>query len=386
MGEQAGYQVSRSGYPDPIPLLPRGAALFEGIPLRAVVAENLAPAMGDGILLVRDRDRGAVVLVRDGALVETHAFTGVGGSHTGDGVLDEVRSWPDAQVSAYRLDPPVVDVCEALLRGEILYSDLRLEWVDWPALLADLARRGGAYVIEISTPVGQGVTCIAGGRQALSYTDIHPELGDPALLEAMASNKDGSIRVRRLNAAGFAAAAQLVGHAGATTSAQPQPVAAGDHPGNGAARTAPQGGAPDREPAAPAATVTPEATEPQPVSHSAAEEVLPDLTWVAPWQAPWREETGEPAGQAGAGDGERSEPSQPSVAEVLEDLRAIARRRLQMSASRVEAILDDAAREQRPLDAVLKEIRTMSIRGVMPSTVDAMVAEMLIVAAERRSV
>jgi hypothetical protein len=70
---------------------------------------------------------------------------------------------------------------------------------------------------------------------------------------------------------------------------------------------------------------------------------------------------------------------------MLSELRGIAQRRLQLSASRVETVLDEAAQEQRSLDSVLEEIRSMSIRGVMPSTVDAMVAEMKIAAAEYRS-
>jgi len=80
-----------------------------------------------------------------------------------------------------------------------------------------------------------------------------------------------------------------------------------------------------------------------------------------------------------------SQAARPSVGDMLAGLRSIAQRRLQLSASRVEIVLDEAAREQRPLDSVLDEIRAMSIRGVMPSTVDAMVAEMKIAAAEYRS-
>jgi hypothetical protein len=61
---------------------------------------------------------------------------------------------------------------------------------------------------------------------------------------------------------------------------------------------------------------------------------------------------------------------------VLGDLQAIARRRLHLSASRVVAVLDEAALQQRSVDTVLAEIREMSIRGVMPSTVEEMVDEM----------
>ena len=368
-------QASRTPAPDAIPLLPRGEVLFEGLPLQAVIIDLLAPTLGNGSLVVRDRDRGAVVLVREGALVEVHAFSGTT-SRSGDGVLAEVQGWPDASVSAHRLDALLVDVCEALLRGEIMYTDLRLEWVEWPSLLADFGRRGGAYAVEIFTPAGRGVTCVAVGQQALSYTDIHPSLGDPALLEAMASNREGSIRVRRLNATAFAATAMVSGTPGGAVPAAggsvlSQPLGASEH-GNGAARSEPNTAAP--------------ASAAEPATPSAVDEVLPDLTWVAPWQTPWREEPAPDPGPGRAVGAASSSSAGLSVGDMLSDLRSIAQRRLQLSASRVETILDEAAREQRPLDSVLEEIRAMSIRGVMPSTVDAMVAEMKIAAAEHRSV
>ena len=376
-------QESRVSLLDPIPLLPRGEVVFEGLPLPAVVMEALAPTLGHGSLVVRDRDRGAVVLVREGALVEVHAFSGTA-SRSGDGVLAEVQGWPEAVVSAHRLGALLVDVCEALLRGEIIYTDLRLDWVEWPSLLADFKRRGGAYAVEIFTPGGRGVTCVAVGQQALSYTDIHPSLEDPALLEAMASNRDGSIRVRRLNAAAFAATATASRTPGGAESetAPSQPLSAGEH-GNGAAA---------HSETRAATTGAPDAGQPQVAVPSAAEplapsdDVLPDLTWVAPWQTPWRDEPVSDPTSGGAAAAAPSGAAGLSVGDMLSDLRSIAQRRLQLSASRVETILDEAAREQRPVDSVLDEIRAMSIRGVMPSTVDAMVAEMKIAAGEHRSV
>jgi 4'-phosphopantetheinyl transferase len=391
-------QASRTPLPDPIPLLPRGEVLFEGLPLAALIMDALAPTLGHGSMVVRDRDRGAVALVRDGALVEMHAFSGAS-SRSGEGVLAEVQGWPEATVSAHRLGPLLVDVCEALLRGEIMYTDLRLEWVEWPALLADFKRRGGAFAVEIFTPAGRGVTCVAVGQQALSYTDIHPSLEDPALLEAMASNRDGSIRVRRLNAAAFAATARAASAPGsgveaaaaaATTAAaataegpMPSTTLGGAGNGNGAAHAeARAADATPREGAAPAQAAGPAPGEPG--APLVADDILPDMTWVAPWQTPWRDEavtdaTPEPVTSP-------SETAALSVGDMLSDLRSIAHRRLQLSASRVETVLDEAAREQRTLDSVLEEIRGMSIRGVMPSTVDAMVAEMKIAAAEHRSV
>ena len=392
MSEEPSVDVAAGPGPGVLPLLPRGEVLFEELPLKAVVLEALAPTLGHGCLVVRDSGRGAVVLVRDGALVEVHALDGAE-ARTGEGVLPDVQRWADAQVSAHRLDSVLVDVCEALLCGEVIYSDMRLDWVEWPALLADLGRRGGTYAVEIFTPAGRGVTCVAAGVQTLSYTDIHPSLGDPALLEAMASNRDGSIRVRRLATIALAVPAALSSSpfpAPATAAAAtPAPAMAGfaaaEH-ANGTAQSEPDRAA-DQQLATPSgsAAAAADTRRPEPVG-ALADEVLPDLTWVAPWQTPWRDETVATSETTGAMAAAPSSPrAKPSVDDMLVGLRSIAQRRLQLSASRVESVLEEAAREQRPLDTVLEEIRAMSIRGVMPSTVDAMVAEMKIAAAEYRS-
>ena len=395
MSDQPSSQTSRIA--DPIPLLPRGELLFEAIPLRAVVMEALAPALSHGCLVVRDRDRGAVVLVRDGALVEVHAFSGAT-ARTGEGVLIEVQSWSEAVVTAHRLEPLLVDVCEALLRGEIIYSDLRLDWVEWPNLLADFSRRGGAYAVEIFTPRGRGVTCVAVGQQALSYTDIHPALGDPVLLEAMAANRDGSIRVRRLNAASFAATAMATGRPAGGDHARrrlaPRALPSSERAGSGRgrqrrrprraalerpgrARAAVQGAGASRRPSAPPETPTWRGPRRRRPARPHLGGALADAV-ARRARARWI------VGLAGRPP-DLDDGRDPSVGDMLGELRGIAQRRLQLSASRVETVLDEAAREQRTLDSVLEEIRSMSIRGVMPSTVDAMVAEMKIAAAEYRS-
>lgn len=353
---------------DRIPLLPRGNVVFEGIPLRAIVVDAMTAVIGDGTLVVRDGDRGAVVLVRGGSVWEVHVVDG-GELRTGSGLLTSIQGWSDASVSAERLDSPLVDLCATLLRGDTLYDDLRLIWVNWPSLLADLGRRGGTYVVEITTPAGRGVTCVTAGRQALSYTDIHPSLGDPALLEAMASNGEGSVRVRRVGEDGLAVSSSVIDHAASTPRpshvAPDQPRAADPAAGEGDLGSGEQ-------------------------ARATATDPLPGMSWVAPWETSWRAE------EVLAGTEQR--PStwreftatavQPdpaatvrearpiSVAEVLSDLRAIARRRLQLSAPRVEAVLDEGALEGRPIESVLEELRAMSIRGVMPATVEEMVDEM----------
>ena len=134
--------------------------------------------------------------MRDGELCEKHAYWS-GERLDGDPALLRISSWQDASVTAHRFDRLVVSVAPALLQGRRCYDDLRLEWTDWRALLADLRGRSGVFAVELDTPAGRGVTLIAGGRQLVTYTDAHPVLGDAALLDALAANGEGSVRVHR---------------------------------------------------------------------------------------------------------------------------------------------------------------------------------------------
>jgi hypothetical protein len=400
---------------DPLPLLPRGAVVFADIPARAVVMDALAPVIGDGTLVVRDGERGAVILMRGGNVLDVHVVEG-GVVSTGVNLLASLQAWPDASVWAERLESSLVDLSEALLRGDSVYDDLRLMWVSWPSLLEDLGQRGGTFVVEITTPVGRGVTCVAAGRQAQSYTDIHPSLGDPALLEAMASNHQGIVRVLRVGSGTLPAES---GDAAEQSAPDPQPsAAAGESPStptngtNGTvghatvparhwpstkwdkpgSETTAADEAPPEAPAEAAAKTTETQTEDAPAVSAGT---LPDAAWVAPWDTAWRAdstddtvavaaETTAVADKPATWDEFKTRALQagsPSVAEVLDDLRAIARRRLRLSASRVEAVLDEGALAKRSLASMLEEIRGMSIRGVMPSTIEEMVDEMSAAAA-----
>ncbi|MEO8898237.1 MAG: hypothetical protein ABI473_06025 [Candidatus Dormibacter sp.] len=413
MTEPSTVDPARTAANDPLPLLPRGTVVFAEIPVRAVVIDALAPVIGDGTLVIRDGDRGAVVLVRGGDVLDVHVTDG-GVLKTGVELLSSLKEWPDASVWAERLESSLVDLSEALLRGATVYDDLRLMWVSWPSLLEDLGQRGGTFVVEIATPVGRGVTCVSAGRQAQSYTDIHPALGDPALLEAMASNHQGVVRVRRVGEGSIPAAQ---GDATEKSAPDPEPSAeAPATPSNGTSSTehvaetsrrwpATKWDPPSSETAvddAPAQTETEaetEKTEAQPV---AAVDALPQAAWVAPWDTAFRSDAAEgsvaveaaPAEAAAETTAVEDRPATwdefknkalhtgpPSVAEVLDDLRAIARRRLGLSASRVESVLDEGALAKRSLLSVLDEIRVMSIRGVMPSTIEEMVDEMAAIAA-----
>lgn len=404
MTEPSTVDPARAAATDPLPLLPRGTVVFADIPVRAIVIDALAPVIGDGTLVIRDGDRGAVVLVRDGDVLDVHVTDG-GVLRTGVELLSSLKEWPDASVWAERLESSLVDLSEALLRGATVYDDLRLMWVSWPSLLEDLGQRGGTFVVEITTPVGRGVTCVAAGRQAQSYTDIHPALGDPALLEAMASNHQGVVRVRRVGEGSVPAA-----QGDTTEQSAPDPEPSADAPApptNGTSSTDHVADTSRRWPATKWDPPTSESeaavdeappTETQPV----AVDALPDAAWVAPWDSAWRANPAEDSVGVGAAPADAAAETTavedrpatwdefkskalhtgpPSVAEVLDDLRAIARRRLGLSASRVESILDEGALAKRSLLSVLDEIRSMSIRGVMPSTVEEMVDEMAAIAA-----
>ena len=401
--EQSGQQSGLVADPDPFPLLPRGQVVFDDLPLAALIIEALAPALGHGQLVVRDGKRGAVILVRDGALVEVRAFSG-GGTPTGEVPLADVQGWSDAVVSAHRLDAVLVGVCESLLQGEIIYTDLRLEWVDWSALLADFARRGGAYAVEIFTPAGRGVTCVAAGGQALSYTDVHPVLGDPALLGTMAANKEGTIQVRRLNAAAFTRSAPVAVSdpaAAASPTSPPASAAAVAEPAEASAESGEEESAQEspasaeESPESPPPTVaeTPAAPPEEPAGEVRVDGASSDHSDS---NGAGHEDNAVSADTEGASGGEArpgisgappwrggATSAAAPIREVLGELRAIAQRRLQLSASPVQALLDDGARQGRSVDVVLAEIRRMSIRGVMPSAVESMVDEMSRTAANR---
>lgn len=364
------------GVHDLIPILPRGSALFEGIPAPAIVVEALSPAIGDGAVVARRPGSVGVILVKDGALFEQYAFEG-GTRLDGSGALGLIASWSDATVSAYRFDPVVVAVAPSLFRGSPCYEDLRLEWTDWPGLVADLCSRDGLFVVELDTPAGRGVTLIVDGRQVATYTEAHPELGDATLLDPLAATRRGTIWVRREPLGGQeeqAAPAEVQTAAGAAFGAAAsllhEPAASGETDWSvpppwradavGEAAPEPYGDVPSPGPGGPFAAFGSRRDLPEPPS-------------APPWGPPG---TTPPPGSfpaTGAG---------PSVPLLAAELKQVARIRLQRSSSRVEAMVDEAVTQGMPLDVLLDEIRGLVIRGVMQSTLDEVAEEMAALASE----
>lgn len=189
---------------DLIPLLPGGTAVFESLPARAVVLTPLAPAVGDGVILARRPDGVGVVLIRGGAIAEAYHVTSRQRT-TGSPALQRIHDSSDAVVSAWRLEPDVVDVIPTLLRADAHYNDLRLEWVDWELLLSDLRTRRATYVVELITLEGRGVVSLCNGQAVASFTDTHPGVCDMSVVDELAEVGAGTVRVLREDAQAAAA-------------------------------------------------------------------------------------------------------------------------------------------------------------------------------------
>ncbi len=366
---------------DMIPLLPRGIALFEGIPARAIVIDALCPAIGHGAVIVRGTDAVGVVLVEDGVRAQDYAFAG-NAALEGEGAQAVIHSWEDGIVAAYRFDPLVVAVLPSLFRGTPCYADLRLEWTDWHGLLADLCRRDGSFVVELETPRGRGVTLIVDGRQVATYTDGHPELGSEDLLDPLADAGRGTIWVQG-EPAEPVGASPLDGfgehpHPGDIDQSWSAEAAATDVPGQRASAWMDGSGwsgtpddpvveasgyaAPRHSPAYAGAAAPPSPAE------AAASPFAPFAVGNAQ-PSPWPSAATETGSLAS---GSLQVPTQ----DLAPQLKQLARLRLQRSASRVEAMIDEAAAAQLPLAALLADVRGLVIRGVMQSSLDELADDM----------
>jgi hypothetical protein len=355
------------GAHDLIPILPRGTALFDGIPAPAIVIEALEPVIGDGALVSRRSGSVGVILIKEASIFEVYAFEG-GKRLEGQTALQVISTWTDATMSAYQLDRIVVAVAPSLYRGTPCYENLRLEWTDWKGLLADLCSRDGLFVVELDTPMGRGVTLILDGRQVATYTEAHPELGPESLLDPLAATKRGTIWVRR----------------------EPPTAPAVMKPGS-----------------APEASPAPKAPEPAPPAEAKEKPAAVPITLAPPisvgidWSSTplWRADAGaEPTRTAAPlaatnarpvaaqaepfnpfalfEDGDDDVHATPSLATMAGSLKELARLRLQRSSSRVETMIDDAVAQRLPLGILVDEVRGLVIRGVMAVTLDQLADEM----------
>ncbi|HYA00226.1 MAG TPA: hypothetical protein VEK76_07720 [Candidatus Binatia bacterium] len=365
------------GEHDLIPLLPRGTALFEGLPAKAVVIEALSPAIGHGAVVVRRTASVGVILIKDGALFEEYAFEG-GARLEGGRALQVMAGWDDATVAAYRFDPLVIAVAPALFRGAPCYADLRLEWTDWKGLLTDLCSRDGSFVVELDTPLGRGVTLIVDGRQVATYTEEHPELGASTLLDPLGETRHGTIWVRREPAAVEPAEeveAELLIEEQAAAAGQAVAAATEGLAMEDQADWPPTPTWPAAETGEEAVAAYPDLPPPPPGPPSPSRGGPFSLFSRGQPSAPqWETEAGwEPAGPA---------QEELSLAVLAPQLKEVARLHLQRSSLRVETMVDEAAAQGLSLDQLLTEVRSLVIRGVMQSTLDQVANDMAAVAGQ----
>ncbi len=356
------------GVHDVIPILPRGTALFEGIPAPAIVIEALAPVIGDGALVSRRSGSVGVILIKEAGLFEVYAFEG-GKRLEGQKALQLIASWTDATMSAYQLDRIVVAVAPSLYRGLPCYEDLRLEWTDWKGLLADLCSRDGLFVVELDTPMGRGVTLILDGRQVATYTEAHPELGPEGLLDPLAATKRGTIWVRREPATAPAVVKPIPTPAPSPALKPPEPappVEAKEKPPAPALKPAPISVGIDwsttplwRAEAGGEPPTAPAAAPPAPANSRAATAQAEPFNPFAVFE-----------------DGDDDAHAAPSVAAMADALKEVARLRLQRSSTRVEVMVDEAVAQHLPLNTLIDDVRGLVIRGVMQATLDQLADEM----------
>ncbi|HEY6783024.1 MAG TPA: hypothetical protein VI296_07285, partial [Candidatus Dormibacteraeota bacterium] len=134
-----------------LPLLPAGTPMFDSLPFGALVLDALAPAIGNGLITLRDGGEEGVVVVRDGVMSEC-VWVANGVRSTGDVALAQIRLAATTAISACRLSGEAMSLIGPLIRSEPCYADLRLEWVAWPQLLNDLRERSLTFVVELTTP------------------------------------------------------------------------------------------------------------------------------------------------------------------------------------------------------------------------------------------
>jgi hypothetical protein len=322
-----------------LPLLPAGATMFDALPFGALVLDALAPAVGNGVITMRDGEQEGILVIRDGIVSETVWVAG-GVRSNGDQAAELIRRANSATVSARRLSDEAMDLVGPLIRGAPCYADLRLEWVVWPQLLKDLRERGETFVLELAAPSGRGVTIIQNGRQIATFAESHPTLGDPDLLDDLAAGGIGTIRILVYPVVSSAVQAGTSVVPAPSVEAQPSAVVVG--------------------------------RVPRPV---VVQEDDPNTTLSTLFGT--RE--GSDHYQPGMDRSVQRTPKQ--VESVLPQLKLLVRNRLQRSSGSVEEIVDSAAHDRQSVEWLADRVRVVSMRGFLHSTFDQLADDMLALAA-----
>jgi hypothetical protein len=330
--------AGESGGDGALPLLPVGTIVFAALPLDAVVLDALAPAIGNGMITLRNGADEGVLVIRDGVIDEA-VWVADGLRITGADALARARDQATT-VSAYRLADEAMVLVGPLIRAETCYSDLHLEWMVWPQLLNDLRQRGGTTVVELSAPTGRGITLIRNGEQVATFLESQPALGPASLLDDLAAAGTGTVRVlvdRGVNS----------------------PLASTDQPVSTPGALPPTSDIGDQRLAIP--TVT-HADDPNAML-SAIFGPHPDAVQWHPVaiERPARRMT-------------------TSVESVLPQITSLVHDRLQRSSGSVEEVVQVAAGDHQSVAWLADRVRVMTVRGFLRTTFEQLADDMLALA------
>jgi hypothetical protein len=398
-----------------LPLLPSGFALFDSLPVGALVLDALAPVIGNGMITMNDGESEGALVVRNGVVTE-RVWVANGVRSHGDEALALIRSAGTAMVSARRLGDEAMVLLGPLLHGNPCYDDLRLEWIVWSQFLTDLCGRGRTFVLEVSTPSDRGVTCVRGGRQVATFTESHPAPGDASLLDDIAAGGVGSVRVL-VDGGGFdavdsALAPSVANEANlepassvASETALRERIESYIVPGDRSDRiesyVLPSVRSDRVEPyVLPAVRSEHVESDARPAVRSEHAEpyLLPPARLEPAPPAPARpviESTGDPNVTFSAIFGPHLDTSdahqflprndtrrgaEQEVASVLPQLRLLVQHRLQRSSGSVEEIVESAATDHQNVAWLSDRVRVMTMRGFLHSTFDQLADDMLALA------
>jgi hypothetical protein len=261
-------------------------------------------------------------------------------------VFARIARWQDAVISATRLGTDELELVEQQLAADVCYDDLRLEWIDWTLLLADIRSRSGRYVVVLDTPSGSGAITISGESDERTYVRSASTAMGVSGLDGLAREGSGVIRVSR-----------LFRDTATEPSGQQAPA--------------------DGIPAAPDASfgISPHGRDGEFLAGPSQEgSALIQIFGVPNSATPTADDRPPMDTPADAS---------PDVRQLLPDLKLLVRSRLHLSSGRIESLLEEAVAAGRPVEAVAGEVRNLSIRGVMQATLDQIADDMVAMSASR---
>jgi hypothetical protein len=375
-----------------LPLLPAGFAIFESLPVGALVLDALAPAVGNGIITMADNGSEGVLVVRNGVVTE-RVWVANGVRSYGDEALALIRSADGAMVSARRLTDDAMALLGTLLHSLPCYTDLRLEWVSWPQLLGDLCARGQSFLVEVTTPSDRAIAWIRDGSQVATFADSHPTPGDVGLLNDLAAGGVGTIRVLVDDGAPEETRPEFAPITALSVDASPtvpvdERISEVRAPEIAVMPSRPRADPEPSQQGATAITYPMRAEHPEPMA-------LQEAQFEAIVSVPARPKVVRDGGVSDsfteifglprdAPDTHRltslyppSRGAEREVASVLPQLKLLVQTRLQRSSVSVEEIVESAAIDHHNVGWLSDRVRVMTMRGFLHSTFDQLADDML---------